>query len=504
MSSTQTSKKKKILLIRANYLPGLLGRQIVPPLGILTLAAVLRRERGGQYDIKILDTGISKTHPLQTEKFIRDFSPDIVGISALSLESANLHVIAAVTKRVSQNIKVIVGGPHATTFYDIILKDPNVDYAVVGEGEMTFVELLDYLNDGADGAGIKGVACLRNGELKFGGVRPFIEDLDSLPFPAWDLVKLLPYSRRVINMQGLLAASPYAPLFTSRACPYRCVYCHQNFGKKFRAQSAERTIEEIDMLTKKFNVKEIHIFDDVFNLDSQRVLDICEGILRKGLKIKISFPNGIRGDLLGKEVLSALSRAGTYLITYAVETATPRIQKMIHKNLDLEKIKQTIEWSFDMGIIPAGFFMFGFPTETEEEMRNTVKFALNSKLLKALFFCVVPFPRTELYDLIKKTYPQLDFSYDFTGAMHYWSTTPYYTQVTGIDVATIQKRAWAKFFLDPWRLWTILKRYPKNWNFINTAYQSIFSTFLAFGRPDAPMKELYQSVRKYTIHEESN
>ena len=173
--------------------------------------------------------------------------------------------------------------------------------------------------------------------------------------------------------------------------------------------------------------------------------------------------------------------AGAYSITFAVETASSRLQKLIKKNLDLDKTSEAIEYTFQQGAIPCGFFMFGFPTETEEEMWTTVDYACNSKMLKASFWAVVPFPYTRLFEMLKEIYPDKDINYSFASDIQHWSKKPYYSEVSGIDVEKILGTTWRRFYLDPWRAYTILKRLPKNFSLLNGVYDSTFRGFLRFG-----------------------
>lgn len=479
--------KQRVLLIRSSYIPNRMGKYVVPPLGILTLASYLRTHRKNEIEVQILDNGFERLPPDKCADKIKEFAPDVVGISALSIESAGLHRLASVVKRINPSVKVIAGGPHATTFYDFVLQDKNVDYVVAGEGEKTFIELLDYLrDDSTPPPDMSGLAQRVDEEITFGGVRPPIEDLDSLPMPAWDLIDLKGYSNfpKFTSMNTFLARTPYAPLFTSRACPYRCAYCHSIFGKKFRAQSPQRVLEEIELLHKRYGAKEFHIYDDIFNFDRGRVLEICEEIKRRGLDIKFAFPNGVRGDLMTKDVLQALIQAGAYSITYAVETASPRIQRLIHKNLDLDKVYQAVEWTYEFGAIPCGFFMLGFPSETLEEMKRTISYAVHSKMLRALFFSVVPVPRTELFEIAKRAYPDYDFSYELSPTMYYWAEKPFYNKVSSIDVETLTHKAWGDFYLKPWRMWNLLLRLPKNITFFDTIFNGVAYGWFALGRQE--------------------
>lgn len=473
--------KQRVLLIRASYLPGRMGRFLDPPLGVLTLAAMLRRDRPNDVEFRVLDSGLERFTARDVGKAISEYNPDVVGISALSLEAIYLHRLAAEAKRVNPNIRVVVGGPHATCFYDQVLGDANVDYAVVGEGEHTLLELLDALREGAvPSPRMPGLAQRSDGKIIFGGSRSFEEDLDSLPMPAWDLVDFKRYSR-FYSMNSFIARNPHASIFTSRACPYKCAYCHSIFGKQFRAQSPERTLDEIELLSRKFGVAELQIYDDVFNFNRDRVIAISDGLLKRGINMKFSFPNGVRGDIMTHDMIKALSRMGAYSITYAVETASPRIQRLIHKNLNLDKMLEVVEWTYDEGIIPCGFHMFGFPTETREEIEQTIQYASRSKMLRALFFMVVPFPRTDLYKLARETYPNYDFSYDFSPKMYYYSQHNYFTDVTGIDLEALTRRAWWEFYIKPWRMKDILKRFPKNWSLLRAIYAGLVYGWMGLG-----------------------
>ena len=270
-----------------------------------------------------------------------------------------------------------------------------MDFAVRGEGEITIIELLDAINNNNDLSLVKGIAYMENGEVIVTAQRDPIQDLDTIPFPAWDLIDLKGYSK-VPNWNGVLFGKYYAPIMTSRGCVFNCIYCHNLFGKKIRARSVENVLSEIEMLYNDYGIREIHIIDDFFNFDLKRVINICKGIINKKIKIKISFPNGVRVDRMNKETLIWLKKAGTYKINYAIETASPRLQKVIKKNLDLEKATEYINETSKLGIITFGLFMFGFPTETVEEMEKTTSFAVNSKLDTAKFFKTIPFKNTQL------------------------------------------------------------------------------------------------------------
>ncbi|MBZ0253516.1 MAG: B12-binding domain-containing radical SAM protein, partial [Candidatus Methylomirabilis sp.] len=367
------------------------------PLGIMYLASYLR-ERRPEVEVKLLDMRLTRMAPEGLRAEIAAFKPDCVGLSVLSFEAATLPACARVVKEYDHGVAVIVGGPHASSDSETILRDENVDLCVIGEGEETLLELVDK-GLGAESLGeVAGVAYRApDGAYARNAARDYIEGVDDLPFPAWDMIDVLAYSD-IQSMNNMLARSPYMAIFTSRACPYRCAYCHEVFGKTFRARSVENVIAEMRHVYDVYGVREFHIVDDIFNWDPDRAGAIMDAIVEAGMDVKIAFPNGVRADRMTPELVRKFARAGTYAMSVAVETASPRLQGVIEKHNDLDKVRRTINEAYKAGIIVKGFFMLGFPTETPEEIEATIDFAVKSRCLISGFFTVVPFPGSTLYD----------------------------------------------------------------------------------------------------------
>jgi len=447
-----TGKPPRVLLVKGFFNDPEIG-QIGHPLGIMSLAAVLRRDFG--HEVQIVDMRLEGRSYQRLEARIRAFAPHVVGISAQSSESISIERIAACARKVDPGIVVILGGPHATAYAETAALMPDIDFVVAGEGEIVAGRLIDRLMAGQDAGDLPGLVYRKNGELIDNGRAEPCTDLDALPFPAYDLVPMSGYRKFVrFSTSG---SGQYMSLFTSRACPYRCIYCHDIFGKAFRARSAESLLREIALLYDTYGIREFEIFDDVFNLRRERVLDICRGIIQSGMKITLAFPNGLRGDLLDEEQLVMLKRAGAIYMAFAVESAVPRIQKLIRKNLNIDKVRRNIDIARSLRIHSHGFFMIGLPGETLEEMKATVDFILSSRLHTFNLFMAMPYERTEMGAMARKMGRSVvtDFSQDY-----YSKAFVNLTDVPADVINGLRRRTLVRFYMDRTRIYDILRDFP--------------------------------------------
>jgi len=388
---------------------------------------------------------------------IRIFSPHIIGISLLTANRGFLDHYLPVMRRHAPGALIVVGGPHATYHYsDLLARHKDIDCAVIGEGERAFLNLVEAMADGRDISCVRGVAYRKDGEVACNEREPYIEDLDSIPFPDYGIIDIAGYWGSHPEMNGVLAEKTYTHVISSRACPYRCIYCHDIFGKKVRKRSVDNFVAEIAMLYNRYGVREFHIVDDIFNIDRKRMYAILDAIMASGMNIKIAFPNGVRGDLLTRDDILMLKRAGAYMITVAIETASRRMQKIIRKNLDIEKVMENIGHAADLGLIVKGYFMIGFPGETVREMKETIALAVRSRLDLAHFFTVIPFEGTELARLASDTYPGIMSEV----ATHYLPEKPFYQEATGYNLNRLQKFAYFRFY-TPVRILRTFYKIPR-------------------------------------------
>jgi radical SAM superfamily enzyme YgiQ (UPF0313 family) len=373
-------------------------------LGLMYLSSAAKQRFGDRVEVRVR-TLISKPKlGPQEGTFVRAeleaFEPDVVGIRSLSIGKDSLYATVRTVRAWREDCIVLVGGPHATDQPEDVLRHSAVDCVVIGEGEHTFCELLDRQLHGQPFDDVDGIAFLRNGEVVTTAPRALVADLDSLPLPDYSVIDLDQFTNRFQTFTAKIYQR-HGNILTTRGCPYRCMYCHNILGKTFRARSPESVFEEIRYLHDTFGLTDFQIVDDIFNLDLRRAKAICDHIIASGMQLTLSFPNGVRGDRMDEELLDKMVAAGTRFMSYAIETGSPRLQRLIHKNLNLAKVDAAIRYSASLGIVTRGFFMLGFPTEREEEVLQTIEFAKQSALTGATFFTVVYFPGTELYRLAR-------------------------------------------------------------------------------------------------------
>jgi radical SAM superfamily enzyme YgiQ (UPF0313 family) len=346
---------------------------------------------------------------------------------------------------------------------DALFDNFHIDYAVAHEGERTFLELVNYLDGGSVPIeDIKGIV-YNNGDSTFTGRRETIEDLDDeVPFPAWDLILENPLSQEYWKRKSFAffrISNKYMGLFTSRGCPYKCIYCHDIFAKRFRAHSAERVVAELEYLSTHFGLTDFEFYDDTFNYDRDRTRKICDLIIEKGLKINLYFPNGLRSDRLEKDIVEKMAKAGTKVMCFAIETVSERLQKLLKRNLKFENITSMIEVAVKNGIHAEGFFMIGHPTETREEMLNTINFAANSPLHSAAVSIAIPQKGTELYTrYIGADTPQNlgEGYYEYASSI---------SQLPPNEVRRLLSYTFKKFYLRPTRIFRIIRTFPASFFF---------------------------------------
>jgi radical SAM superfamily enzyme YgiQ (UPF0313 family) len=409
---------------------------IQPPLALGYLSAFLQRHG---HHVRVLD-GLSLNVD-NGELAARCAGADLVGISTLSdyyPQTADL-----VQQLKLRGLPVVVGGPHATFVPARTLEETGADYVVVGEGEAAMLELVDVLSEGGRAQGIPGVATPSQPEVP---PRELISDLDSLPFPDWD--DCPPGSYPMAPHGGVAKRYPIAPVTTTRGCPYGCSFCSSPFlwQRRIRHRSPANVVDEIEYVTRRYGVREIHFEDDNLTLKRAHVEAICTRLLARGVGISWATPNGIRVDTIDRELLTLMRDSGCYSVAFGIESASPEILRRCGKRTSINRIEQAIAVAHEAGLITQGFFIFGLPGETEQTIQETIDFARRSKLDKAQFLLLDVMPGSALWNEHRESLPSLA-SYQ---SYHDVTWCP-----EGLDPEVLKAapgRAFRAFFSSPRRL----------------------------------------------------
>lgn len=421
----------------------------LPPLGLCNLAAVVRE---AQIDVTVVDAPASEYDIKETFEIIEDYNPDLIGITAVTVSINNAAQLAEYIKKKRPQSSIILGGPHVTAIPEETLKRfPEFDIAVVGEGEETFLELVNKWDRLKDLKKIKGLAFRENGEVILSPPRPFIDNLDRLPLPTWDL---LPDFPRVYSQSAMRSyRHPSTSLITSRGCYGKCTFCDNSvFGRKIRFHSAEYVINIIKHLIDRYGIKEISFYDDNFVVFEKRISKICKTIIDE--KIDITWSCDARVDIVkSPEVLKMLKKAGCWQICYGIESGNQQILDEEKKNISIEQVRQVVDWSANAGLKIKGFFMMGHPLETEHTLDETIEFAKELPLTNAHVTFLTPFPGSELHKTAQ-SYGTFD---DDWKKMNMWTSVfvPY-----GLSKKVLQKyknRFFREFYLRPRIILTYLK-----------------------------------------------
>ncbi|MEC7641288.1 MAG: radical SAM protein [Nitrospinota bacterium] len=379
-----------------------INRGHIQPLGAGLLGTILKY---AGCEVKILDLPVERMlNPDFTDEelltYIGRFKPKFMAMSVWSPTAAAAFELADTVKSRYPDIPLVFGGPHLTSFPEATLRRyQSIDIVAEGEGEATILELAEHFDKGEPTLkNILGIGYRVNGEPVFNASRPRLDDLNDLPLVDRSLFKLegyLPLPQRYKRL-------PTANLVTSRGCPYACTFCFEagRFGLKFRAQSVERVIEEIQYLQREYGVKEINFWDDIFLVNKKWIYAFCDAIEKEN--INISWTCESRVDHVNPELLQRIAKAGCYSIFYGFEAGTDELLEDMEKGTTVEQNRQAAIWTEEAGIAIRASFILGLPTETPEMGQKTIDFALSLPGLDALTFSfATPHPGTELFNQVK-------------------------------------------------------------------------------------------------------
>lgn len=390
--------KLKIVLIDSNTnwmsKKSDIAGQVVLPLGLMYLSSFLKREYGDKLKIKIINTVIDIENIADLINQLNLFKPDIVGIRALSTNKFFFEDILRNIKLNYPKTLIFVGGPHAACQPEEVLKLKEINAIIIGEGELTFAELIGRILGKKDYHNIDGIAYMKNDEIVINNPRQLVDNLDNLPVPDYSAIDVDRY-KQVLNYGYTLRKQ--AVILTSRGCPFSCAYCFKFFNQQYRKRSPKNVLSEIVYLINQFGIKDFFVVDDNFNIDRKRAAELLQLIIKNNLNINLYFTSGLRGDLLDKELIDLMVRAGTIWITFGVETVNPRLQKLVNRVYDVARMRKNIIYAASKKIMTGLFFMIGFPTETKAESMDTINFVKELDCVTMPFiFGVRYFPATPM------------------------------------------------------------------------------------------------------------
>lgn len=361
----------------------------LPMLGLAFIAAALREQ--GQV-VKIIDFEVNNWPMSAVEKAIREFRPDVIGMTAYVTNMRRCASVALIAKRTDPNITVVLGGPQVTIFPEEAFHCPEVDMVVLSEGEIVIRNVMNALRDEDKLREVKGIWFRANDGTIIRNEREIlVDDLDIFPPAALDLFEMRKYFPPVY-----IRGKKVAHMLTSRGCPFRCTFCETKltFGRSFRYHSTARVLDDIEKLIAQ-GYNGFQFYDDIFTANKNRVIDLCQGIIDRGWNIE--WMCYTRTNTLSPDMLDTMRRAGCYMISYGFESADDQLLKVIDKGLTVAQNAEGIRMTKAAGIQVTGTFMLGLPTETPEQTAKTIDFAVENEVDYAIFGITEPFPGTELW-----------------------------------------------------------------------------------------------------------
>lgn len=402
----------RVLLINPSYQGSYGGAKasivnpIMPTLGLATIAAMAIRKG---HSVEILDLSAVKYDPARVSARIREGKPDIVGITATTPLVNQLRDISVLAKDISEDIFVVGGGAHPSALPEETLLESRLDVVCVGEADLTFAELCD----AASPRGVPGVYFRDGDAITFTGTRPPIEDLDDLPFPAWELFRPGDY---VATASRLLVRKPPATMAEfSRGCVFKCDFCASKITMAlgYRKKSPERCAEEAVRIHS-LGFREMMLADDIFTSDQSWAVRVCEAIARKRVDLVWSCTNGIRVESADDRLFRAMRAAGCYRVSFGFESGNDAVLKQFGKGgrASISQGKEAVRMARSAGIDTSGFFLLGLSPDTEQTMRDTIEFARQLPLDMLKFGITVAFPGTPMFDEYAKKGLVRSFDWD--------------------------------------------------------------------------------------------
>ncbi len=413
-----------------------------PPLGLASIAAVL--ERGG-VPVRIIDAGAIELGFKETVARLKELQPTIIGIGASSIFFANAVQLATAIRTELPETKIVVGGPHVSSCSQEVMTHDCFDAAVVGEGEMTMLDLVEAFGNGELPKGVLGCLYRDRDEVVTNPLRPLLKNLDDLPLPARHLLPLGSYIPQPND--GLYL--PKHAMISSRGCPYRCIFCdHGTYGVSYRSFSPERIVDEMEELIHRYGAKDIAFVDSLFMLNRERVYNVVDEIQRRG--VKVHWTCTVRANATTPEILQDMKRAGCWRVRLGAEAGNDDVLKFIKKEVTKDQIRAVAKAADDAGLHPKAFFMIGHPTETEERIMESIAFARSLPLTDITVQINTPLPGAEQWDLMGEHGTQATKDW---GHYSFWEPVYLPNGLSKERLEALHKKFYRDFYFRPATIW---------------------------------------------------
>jgi len=429
----------------------------MPPLGLLSLAAYAEREG---YSVRILDLHVERWSIEAFRQQLRVVQPRVVGISMMTATAIAANRVARCVKAIHPDATVLVGGVHAEAMPTECLKNSAVDIVVRGDGERTFSRILA----GEPWREVAGVSYRDGVRAVHNPPAPVIEDLDSIPMPAYHLVPMHKY----YPAMGAYRRLPAINMLMTRGCPGKCTFCN-SAETALRTRSAEHVVAEIQHLERTYGIREIQFYDDTFTIFRQNVMNFCRLMIER--KVNVTWTAFVRTDCFNEELARAMKRAGCHQVMFGIESGDDEILKVIRKPIDRKRTAEAVRLAKRVGLEVRATFMFGSPSETAESMQRSIDYAIKLDPDLAIFNVTTPYPGTQMFAWAKENgYLNTEDwgSYELSGAI---MTLP---TVSPHQIDRAYRRAFKAFYNRPIVFWRRLLRMRSINHFVDNVHAFFF------------------------------
>jgi anaerobic magnesium-protoporphyrin IX monomethyl ester cyclase len=434
----------KITLVNPPYPPSVHSHPPFIPLGLAYLGAVAQK---AGHQVTVIDCQAERLNYETFQSRVAQTPSDVIGVTATTLLYKSAMKLVTIAKQAQPQAVTMLGGSHGTFWDENALNEyPSLDIVVRREGEVTFIELLEKLESKSNLSGVLGITYRTADKTLRNPDRPFIEDLDSLPFPAHDLMPI-----EKLKRDGKILI----PLISSRGCVYWCDFCStvRMFGRGYRMRSPKNVVDEMQLVHDKYGVEQVTFYDDAFSVDRNRVIKICEEL--KARNLNMIWDCGTRVDMVDRELMKTMHDAGCFAVWLGVESGSEAILGAMNKRIKLDQTRKAYKTAHEVGLMTIANVVLGFPGETEQTARETIRFLKELNPDDVGFYVATPYPGTPMYEeVIKNGWLRItDFDkYDTAGPTF---ETP---SLSMEQLAKLRYKAYQDFYLRPSYVLRMMRR----------------------------------------------